>query len=243
MIGVIADPSQNSVVCEFFELFKTPWEFHQSERKYDVVLCCGNTSHTRALQNSVVLHALHLRREGPKSPARIAASRQYQIPIYCGATSFPGNDGQLLLDQSSGECLAYSYSSGEMVRVHVGYDLFSEIRTLLTIGQPVVHAATPTLELHIALLRDLIVESGVALVEIPPVPDAHPFIACLTHDVDHPSIRKHKWDHTVLGFVYRATVGSLLQAVRGGISGRGLLKNAVATLRLPLVQLGLANDF
>ena len=243
MIGVIADPSQSSVVCEFFELFKTPWEFHQSERKYDVVLCCGNVAYTGSAKLVVSYACAVSATEGPKSPARIAASRQYQIPIYCGATSFPGNDGQLLLDQSSGECLAYSYSSGEMVRAHVGYDLFSEIRTLLTIGQPVVHAATPTLELHIALLRDLIVESGVALVEIPPVPDAHPFIACLTHDVDHPSIRKHKWDHTVLGFVYRATVGSLLQAVRGGISGRGLLKNAVATLKLPLVQLGLASDF
>ncbi len=41
MIGVLADPSENDVVCEFFELFKTPWEFYRSDRKYDVVLCSG----------------------------------------------------------------------------------------------------------------------------------------------------------------------------------------------------------
>ena len=243
MIGVIADPSQNSVVCEFFELFKTPWEFHRSERKYDVVLCCGNAAYAGSAKLVVSYASAQSAAEDIKGPARIAASKQYQIPIYCGTTSFPENDGQLLVDQSSGECLAYSYSSGDMIRAQIGYDLFNEIRTLLTIGQPVIHAATPTLELHIALLRDLIVESGVALVEIPPVPDAHPFIACLTHDVDHPSIRKHKWDHTVLGFVYRASVGSLLQAIRGGISWRGFLKNAVATLKLPFVQIGLASDF
>jgi len=39
---------------------------------------------------------------------------------------------------------------------------------LLTTGQPVRHAAIPTLEKHIAFLRELIVEAGIPLVEIPP---------------------------------------------------------------------------
>ena len=30
MIGVIADPAEHDVVREFFELFKTPWEFYRS---------------------------------------------------------------------------------------------------------------------------------------------------------------------------------------------------------------------
>ena len=38
------------------------------------------------------------------------------------------------------------------------------------------------------------------------------FIACLTHDVDHPSIRRHGWDHTTLGFLYRAVFGSLIRS-------------------------------
>ena len=44
MIGVIADPSEEGVIREFFELFKTPWEFFQSNRRYEVLLCardCG----------------------------------------------------------------------------------------------------------------------------------------------------------------------------------------------------------
>ena len=41
MIGVIANPSDREVVREFFELFKTPWEFYQSGRRYDVLLCNG----------------------------------------------------------------------------------------------------------------------------------------------------------------------------------------------------------
>ena len=53
----------------------------------------------------------------------------------------------------------------------IGYDLFGEIRTLLTVGQPPANASLPALELHIAFLRDLITGSGVSLVEIPPVPE------------------------------------------------------------------------
>jgi hypothetical protein len=36
MIGVIADPAEHGVVREFFELFKTPWEFYRRDRQYDV---------------------------------------------------------------------------------------------------------------------------------------------------------------------------------------------------------------
>ena len=42
MIGVVADPAADGpVVQELFELFKTPWEFCQRERRYDVLLACG----------------------------------------------------------------------------------------------------------------------------------------------------------------------------------------------------------
>ena len=37
MIGVIFRDTQKSVVEEFFELFKTPWEVFRPNRSYDVV--------------------------------------------------------------------------------------------------------------------------------------------------------------------------------------------------------------
>jgi hypothetical protein len=39
MIGVIADPKEHEVVREFFELFKTPWEFYRKGEQYDALLC------------------------------------------------------------------------------------------------------------------------------------------------------------------------------------------------------------
>ena len=69
------------------------------------------------------------------------------------------------------------------------------------------------------------------------------FIACLTHDVDHVGIRNHKFDHTMFGFLYRATVGSVLDVCRGRKTWRQLGTNWLAALKLPLVHLGLAGDF
>src|ERR1700752_5197743 len=41
VIGVIADPAEHDVVREFFELFKTPWEFYRKDAHYDALLCSG----------------------------------------------------------------------------------------------------------------------------------------------------------------------------------------------------------
>ena len=39
MIAVLADDAERAVVSEFFELFKTPWEFYRSDLQYDVLIC------------------------------------------------------------------------------------------------------------------------------------------------------------------------------------------------------------
>jgi peptidoglycan/xylan/chitin deacetylase (PgdA/CDA1 family) len=149
----------------------------------------------------------------------------------------------LLVDAHSKKSAAYFEQLEESITVRIGYDLFTEVQVLLTTGQPPVHAMIPALEVHIAILRDLIITSGVDLMEIPPVPEKYNFIACLTHDVDHPSIRKHFFDHTMLGFLYRALVTSLGRLVRGQASLKEVAINWAAASKLPLVYLGFAKDF
>ena len=98
--------------------------------------------------------------------------------------------------------------------MRVGYNLFEEVRFLLTVGQPSANAGVPTLEEHISLLRDWITLAGIPLVEIPPVPSGYNFIACLTHDIDHPALRNHWCDHTMFGFLYRSTIGTWLNVCK-----------------------------
>lgn len=251
MIGVVANSSECAVVREFFELFKTPWEVYRSDREYDVLLSAGDGPLQKGAAPLVLIysgrklsydadHGMHT--ASHKGP-RMLSHRGTQLPIYGDCVIFPTSDSGLLVGRDSGQPAIYLEQSKGSTLARIGYDLFREVSILLTAGQPPNNAGIPTLELHITILRDLIVASGVPLMEIPPVPQGYDFIACLTHDVDHPSIRKHKFDHTMLGFLYRAIFGSLVSLFRGRGSIRGLLDNWAAALKLPFVHLGLARDF
>jgi len=44
LIGIIAKKTEKEIVQEFFELFKTPWEFYNQNRYYDVVISTGDYS-------------------------------------------------------------------------------------------------------------------------------------------------------------------------------------------------------
>lgn len=252
MIGVIADSAEQEIVREFFELFKTPWEFYRRDRQYDVVLCAGDGK-LDGIGELVVVYAgrkTHFDDEhqiqtgSERKQSCILSYQGYRLPIYGDTITFQENANGLLTDEDSHEPAAVLDRSLEGVRIaRVGYDLFGEVRALLTVGQPPANADMPALELHIAILRDLITGSGVPLAEIPPIPDGYEFVACLTHDVDHPSIRQHKWDRTTAGFLYRALFGSLVNLFRGRMPVRDVARNWVAAFKLPFVHLGLAKDY
>jgi len=251
MIGVIADPADQSVVREFFELFKTPWEFCRTNRRYEVVLCAGDGP-IDATAKLVILYAGRKTHHDDERGIQICPQRdhtcilldiEHQIPIYGNSVTFTEAEMGLLTQEESGECAAFFERIEDKAFVRVGYDLFAEIRTLLTSGQPTAQAHLPALELHIALLRRWITGCGISLVEIPPVPAGYQFIACLTHDVDHPCVRRHKWDHTTIGFLFRTLAFWLWDLVRGRTTLQNVLTNWKATLKLPLIHLGLAKDF
>jgi hypothetical protein len=251
MIGVQADSSEHAVIAEFFELFKTPWEFYREGRCYDVLVSAGNEELDGKSAQLVLIYAGHKLPFDTQEMIGIAARKSscvlsYQgtrIPVYGNCVVFQEKAAGLLVDEElQRPAIHRQHSAGKTV-MRIGYDLFREVGALLTVGQPVAYAAIPTLDLHIALLRDLIVASGVPLVEIPPVPDGYSFIACLTHDVDHPSIRRHGVDHTTLGFLFRAVFGSVGNVLRGRIPVRTMLANWAAAFKLPFVYLGWAHDF
>lgn len=240
MISVHASEADHPVVRELFELFKTPWQFHVAGARAQVLLCAGRAVPADAAALVIVFAGELIpfdRNAGEncdsKTEPGLFQHEGLELPIY----------GRRLVDRASQKIIFRSGQTNGQAYVRVGFDLFSEVRHLLTTGQPVEHAAVPTLDGHVAFLRDLIVSHGVPLVEIPARPAGHEFIACLTHDVDHVGIRNHKLDHTMFGFLYRATVGSVVDAARGKKSFGQLVTNGFAVLKLPLVHLGLAQDF
>jgi hypothetical protein len=248
VIGVVAKESEYPEVREFFELFKTPWEFYNSEHDYDVVLCACQKKIETSASLLIVYGAedadVATVATNPTKNTQVAV-RTYKgdrIPLYDACSAVPGNGLVLLRFEESGKRAALEQKVNGQRVVKVGYNLFSEIRYLLAKGQPLSEARVPTLELHISFLRDLIIRGSIPVLEIPPVPAGYKFIACLTHDVDHPALRNHFFDHTMFGFLYRATLGSLVDLFRGRKSLKQLVSNLAAAFSLPLVYLGWIRD-
>jgi len=250
LIGVISRPDQVGVVEEFFELFKTPWEPYRPGCAYDVVLVTTDVvpevqpklllvygTDTKQVDESLGIRVCALRKQA------ILSDRDAVLPIYGDVLTFAeGNEGVVCLtagSESAGLRLTRSYATV----MRLGYDLFDEVEFLLSVGQPSENAHIPTLDIHIMMLREWILRAGLNLLEIPPVPTGYSFSVCLTHDIDFVGIRNHKFDHTMWGFLYRATIGSVGKYIRGRLSLRKLLKNWQAAVSLPMVYFGWARDF
>jgi hypothetical protein len=249
MIGVAVHASERAIVAEFFELFKTPWEFYRGGVPYDVVLCTSDDFRVEGRQLVVILagavtsfDTTFNTRVNSQSGGFLISDEGKRVPIYGTLATFPGKPSSLLKEEATRESASFLSLCGDASVFRVGYNLFKEVHYLLTLGQPAANAGTPTLEEHIAWLRDWLTLSGIPSVEIPPVPDGHNFIACLTHDIDHPSLRNHWFDHTMFGFLYRATLGTWRDLLRGKKSLSAVFRNARAAALLPFVHLGVAPD-
>lgn len=250
MIGVCCRENEKDIVREFFELFKTPWQLYAEGKSYEVVLVTANEI-PKVDANLLVIAGSeikkgegHLNITGGSQLRNVFVHQEgVQVPIYGNVLTF-NKVGTTLLSATSG-----SYIVGLKVEtpaskvIRLGYDLFQEIAFLLSIGQPKENARFPTLDIHISMLRNWILSAGISLVEIPPVPKDYDSSVCLTHDIDFARVTDHKFDHTLCGFLYRATIGSFLNLLRGRSSIKNCLINLGAALSLPLVYMGLKKDF
>jgi hypothetical protein len=248
MIGVTGSPADLEVAAEFFELFKTPWERAVPSRRYSAVLsadgCTENLDAELLLLYGSAPLALD-RHAGvsvqPVVGPTTVAWAESTFPVYgCLSVFDCGVEPGTLT--SGSRAVEYRQQFGRQVVRRIGYDLFDEVRLLLTQGQPSSNALTPTLELHIALLRHLLVKSGVSFAEIPPRPAGYDFICCLTHDLDFFGLRRHGFDRTIGGFIARASVGTLVDLARRRRTLGEAARNWFALASLPLVFLGLIRD-
>jgi hypothetical protein len=248
-IGVIAEKSEQGIVEEFFELFKTPWEFASSEKLYDILLITEDAEE-RFDAPVVIQYGSGKRKRDDRCGIRITNGRSAalmswrgrQVPIYGQVSTLECRGDAVAEIKVADEAIGLRIGKNGRTLYRFGFDLFQEVSTLLRTGQPVCHAAIPTLDIHIELLRHSILSAGMPLVEIPPLPHRHRFIACLTHDVDFVGIRRHRFDPTMFGFIYRALCGSLIRAMKGSLSWKKVLANWAAVVSLPGIYLGIQKD-
>ena len=174
MIAVLANESEYPAVREFFELFKTHWEFYHNGSRCDVLICSTN----QCLDRSAKLVLMFGGRRNPSIKTNesrfvhgilVRFSHTKESPSQCMEIVFLNSkEVHSLVDERTREPAAMKLDSQGQAIVRIGFDLFHEVSRLLTRGQPPANAAVATLELHIALIRDLITSHSILLVEIPP---------------------------------------------------------------------------
>lgn len=252
MIGVVSKNDEVEAVREFFQLFKTPWEFYLPEHTYDFVIVTSEQIPEDLDASLMLVYSSRSTELDGRLGITVRATEQtdwlewdaFAFPIYRCAAVLQGAGRSFIGRRGSLDSVGLEVDRTAPQTLRIGYNLFEEVAFLLSKGQPSGNAHVPTLDIHISLLKSLMAGSGKPFVEIPPVPVGYDFMACLSHDVDFIGIREHKFDMTTWGFLYRATVGSLFDLLRGKKSSWSkLLQNWRAAFSLPLVHLGLVDDF
>ena len=250
VIGIIARNEDRDIAKEFFELLKISWEVYEDGRKYDAVLCNGVVPHEPNAPLTVMYGALEDSVESYREMDGLLRNWRVEMdwkgnsfPVYHNACEQPPRSEMFLAGEKPNDSTVVILVENGCNVARIGYDLFGEVGEILCKGQPAEYAAIPTLELHAAILRNLMVEAGVPFAEVPAVPDGFDFSACLTHDIDFSGIKDHVCDHTMFGFLYRALLKTALDALRGKNGWEKVRKNLSAALSLPAVYLGLAKDF
>jgi peptidoglycan/xylan/chitin deacetylase (PgdA/CDA1 family) len=249
MIGVLFDAAEAAAVAELFQLFKTPWEPYSAEHRYDVVI----SSIYREVEIKAQLSIIFGSKSYPSdpTPAKKLFHRTIspgvlegkKLPVYGELIAFEDSEAVKSCVRADEHTVGFRCEVDGHNILRLGYDLFKEVQHLLSHKQPLENARIPTLDLHIDALRRWLLEAQISFVEIPPTPAGTSFIVCLTHDIDFVGIRNHRFDHTMLGFLFRGTFGAFRNLIRGRIGLRRLLRSWAAVGSLPLIYLGWSKDF
>lgn len=249
MIGVIAKNEQSAVIREFFELFKTPWEFWQENQDYDILMV---TENPRKLPAGKLIFLLGAERKNlddeqriPVEPGRTDERVRwsgFEFPLNKDYSTFGKIRNTLIQNIKSEKTVGFVFRSEKNIIVRLGFDIFDETNYLLQNGQLARQSGIPTVDVLIDFLRKCIVRSGVSFFEIPPTPCGFASTVCLTHDVDFLNLRDHFFDKTLAGFFIRSILPWFFEGYRQRVTWGRYIKNLGTVLALPLIWAGFKKD-
>src|SRR5438309_5407694 len=154
MIAVATNPEHRAAASEFFELFKTAWEFYRSGEEYDAVICCGMIP-TDVRTGLVLVYAsselpfdqqqqLQVLREDRSR--EMPSYRGWRLPVYAGLVSVIGyGKRHHPIAVKTKYSLAVELRIAGKLFIRFGYDLLSELGHLLFEVQPIPFAPVPSI--------------------------------------------------------------------------------------------------
>lgn len=251
MIGVFVHPRQSDAVKEFFQLFKTPWKFVDPacDKGFNILISTIDIEIPPDMKLAILCSpnkilydsAIPDRCEDLNKPITITGNG-CRLSVNTEISFFPNMDCEAILKSDTKRIVAFKVIHPHYQMVRIGYDIFNEVEHLLSKGQTLKNANNLSLEILIAIIRDQIISAGIVFVEIPPIPYGYSCIACCTHDIDFIAIRPYIFSKTIIGFIYRAIIGTAKEVIIKKTSMRKLLRNIFAVFLLPLVFLRVVRD-
>ena len=116
MIGVCCRENEKDVVREFFELFKTPWQFYEEEKSYEVVL--ATTSEIPPVNAKLLVIAGSDEKEGDRRLNIVGNSQLRNILVSCNGIQVPIY-GNISTFKKFGTTLLYASSDSDIVGLKV----------------------------------------------------------------------------------------------------------------------------
>src|SRR5437016_2175743 len=134
MIGVASRLSEQEIVREFFELFKTEWEFEQPGVDYEVVIRCAGDFGKQSNAKLVIFYGADSSATSSLRSVRTVCRRNRtllfdngRLPIYGPCLSFPDSSDNQLTDELTHESVTLRLTEREHQTVlWIGYDLWHE---------------------------------------------------------------------------------------------------------------------
>jgi len=249
MIGINIRDNEKAIAKEFFNLFKVPWEYYNQDESYDVVITSYYTKNFANTKLVIIYdsrpNALDLSEKVEyviNKKNQVFYYKEQKIVIFNESITFNEYPGLIPCGRNGPISFGYNKTISNVKYIRIGYNIFKEVLFLLNTGQPSEFSEIPLLEIHITMLREWILDSNIYLVEILSKPFGYESFACLTHDVDFVKIADHFFDTTFFGFIYRASISSLVNLFKGLSTLKKVLKNLLAILYLPFVYIGFKDD-
>ena len=124
MIGILCGDLEKEVAREFFQLFKTPWEFYREGEKYPVVVSSLSDSPVVNADLLIFYYSLPSpfdTRNGlyveSSISDRFPCHDGTNLPIFGGLASLGGVGNSLIHNISNGETFAIHFAEGERKRL------------------------------------------------------------------------------------------------------------------------------
>ncbi len=132
MIGVVSASGEAKAVREFFELFKTPWEFYVPHHQYDLVIVTSGNAPADCNANLMAIYNSRQVEIDDRIGTEVQSPRHsewldwegVEFPLYGDVAALRSTASPFLRTRKDSAAVGITWTERSRRIVRLGYDLF-----------------------------------------------------------------------------------------------------------------------